>query len=45
MLEQAAEHLQASGVSYRSVEHEEYESLVLHDPDGRTIELYYWPEW
>jgi catechol 2,3-dioxygenase len=45
MLEQAAEHLQASGVSYRSVEHEEYESLLLHDPDGRPIELYYWPEW
>lgn len=45
MLEEAADHLQANGVSFRSVEHEEYESLLLHDPDGRLIELYYWPEW
>lgn len=45
MLEEAADHLQSSGVSYRAVEHEEYESLVFQDPDGRPIELYYWPEW
>lgn len=45
MLEEAADHLQANGVSFRAVEHEEYESLVLQDPDGRPIELYYWPEW
>lgn len=45
MLEEAADHLQANGVSFREVEHEEYESIILQDPDGRPIELYYWPEW
>ena len=45
MLEAAADHLLANGVSFREVEHEEYESLILQDPDGRPIELYYWPEW
>lgn len=44
-LEEAADHLHKSGVSFRAVVREEYESLVLHDPDGRPIELYYWPEW
>ena len=45
MLEEAADHLHKSGVSFQEVAHAEYESLVLRDPDGRPIELYYWPEW
>lgn len=46
-LEQAAQHLSAKGIVYERIAHEEeeYESLLLHDPDGHLIELYYWPEW
>ncbi len=44
-LDEAAAHLNAEGVVYERVAHDEYESLLLHDPDGHLIELYYWPEW
>ena len=47
MLEEAARYLSAEGVAYERVAHDEdeYESLLLRDPDGHLIELYYWPEW
>jgi catechol 2,3-dioxygenase len=44
-LDQAAEHLNAAGIVYERVAHDEYESLLLRDPDGHLVELYYWPEW
>ena len=44
-LQEAAAHLSAHGIAYERVEHDDYESLLLHDPDGHLIELYYWPEW
>jgi catechol-2,3-dioxygenase len=44
-LQEAATHLRAHGVAFERVEHEEYESIFIRDPDGHSIELYYWPEW
>lgn len=44
-LQEAAAHLAAHGIAFERIEHDEYESLLLHDPDGHLIELYYWPEW
>lgn len=44
-LQDAARHLMEQGVPFEQVAREEYESLLLRDPDGHLIELYYWPEW
>ena len=44
-LQDAARHLTEQGVPFEQVAREEYESLLLRDPDGHLIELYYWPAW
>jgi catechol-2,3-dioxygenase len=44
-LDDAARHLTEQGVPFEQVARDEYESLLLRDPDGHLIELYYWPEW
>ena len=44
-LEAVAERLDAHNVVYERREHEEFESVCCRDPDGRLVELYYWPSW
>lgn len=44
-LEAAARSLEQRGIPYERVQHTEYDSLYLRDPDGHLVELYYWPSW
>jgi catechol 2,3-dioxygenase-like lactoylglutathione lyase family enzyme len=44
-LEAVAKRLEEHQVVYERHEHEEFESLCCRDPDGRLVELYYWPSW
>ena len=44
-LEAVAHRLDEHQVVYERREHAEFESLCCRDPDGRLVELYYWPSW
>ena len=44
-LEAVAQRLDEHQVAYERREHEEFESVCCRDPDGRLVELYYWPTW
>jgi catechol 2,3-dioxygenase-like lactoylglutathione lyase family enzyme len=44
-LDAVAQHLDEHHVVYQRREYGEFESVCCRDPDGRLVELYYWPSW